>query len=140
MLPIFVDTSGWYAFLDKDDANHESALKFIKELAQLLITSNYIIDETLTLVNDRLGHNVAIKIGQKLWNEEIAQLVRVTSSDEQEAWKIFVKYQDKGFSFTDCTSFVLIERLGIPSAFAFDDYFRQYAKFYCLPPIQDFRL
>ena len=133
MLPIFVDTGGWYAFLDKDDVNHESALKFMKELSQLLITSNYIIDETLTLVKERLGYNVAIKIGQKLWDEEIAQLVRVTSSDEQEAWKIFVKYQDKGFSFTDCTSFALIERLGISSAFAFDDHFKQYAKFYCMP-------
>jgi hypothetical protein len=67
MLPISVDTSAWYAIMDKGDANHKAALKFIKELSQPLITSNYIIDETVTLVKDRLGYNTAIEIGQKLW-------------------------------------------------------------------------
>jgi len=41
--PIFVDTSAWYAYLDKSDANHVAAVKLIEELERPLITSNYIL-------------------------------------------------------------------------------------------------
>ncbi len=39
---------------------------------------------------------------------------------------VFRRYQDKQWSFTDCTSKVLIERLGIAEAFAFDHHFEQF--------------
>jgi len=131
--PIFVDTSAWYAYLDKSDANHVAAVKLIKELERPLITSNYIFDEILTLVKIKLGFHVAISLGQKLWNQEIATLVGITEEDESIAWKIFVQYKDKGFSFTDCTSFVVMERLKINTTFAFDDHFIQYGKFIVIP-------
>lgn len=105
----------------------------MNNLSLPLLTSNYIIDETLTLVKDRLGHHIAIKIGKELWNEEAAHLVRVTSTDEQNAWALFVKYHDKGFSFTDCTSFVLMKRLKITTVFTFDEHFDQYGKFQRVP-------
>jgi len=79
-----------------------------------------------------LGHDIAIDIGQKLWNEEVSTLIRITSTDEENAWKIFVNYQDKGFSFTDCTSFAIMERLGIKEVLAFDDHFSQYNDFIIL--------
>jgi len=47
--PIFVDTSAWYAYIDRSDADHAGAVKLVKELNQPLITSNYILDEILTL-------------------------------------------------------------------------------------------
>jgi predicted nucleic acid-binding protein len=42
---------------------------------------------------------------------------------------MFRQYEDKGFSFTDCTSFALMERLDINTVFAFDDHFVQYGTF-----------
>jgi predicted nucleic acid-binding protein len=59
-------------------------------------------------------------------------LVRITEDDEERAWRIFRQYDDKGFSFTDCTSFALMERLDINTVFAFDDHFIQYGKFVIL--------
>jgi len=50
----------------------------------------------------------------------------VTSIDWEKAWKILEKYSDKNFSFTDCTSFALKERLKIKTAFTFDAHFTQY--------------
>lgn len=131
--PIFTDTSAWYAYIDKSDAEHDSAVKVVKNLNRPLITSNYIFDETLTLSKLRMGHHVAINLGQKLWNREVASLVRVTEDDESRAWEIFVQYEDKGFSFTDCTSFAIMERLRLDTAFAFDDHFVQYGKFIVIP-------
>ena len=130
---IFVDTGAWYALLDKSDANHRVAVKFYDSLVHPLVTSNYIADEVITLVRNRLGYKVAVEIGQKLWDESIANLIRVMPGDEKKAWEIFVGYQDKIFSFTDCTSFALMERMGIMEVFAFDEHFTQYGNFIVLP-------
>jgi len=130
---IFVDTGAWYALLDEDDANHHAAVRFKDSLVHPLVTSNYIADEVITLVRSRLGHNVAVEIGQKLWDESIANLIRVTPRDEIKAWEIFVKYQDKAFSFTDCTSFALMERVEMTEVFVFDEHFKQYGNFIVLP-------
>jgi predicted nucleic acid-binding protein len=130
---IFTDTSAWYAYIDKGDADHVSAVNIVQTLSGPLITSNYIFDEILTLAKMRLGPDIAAVFGEKLWNQEITSLVRVTDRDETEAWNIFLKYKDKGFSFTDCTSFALMERLGISTAFAFDRHFSQYGQFVVIP-------
>lgn len=130
---IFVDTGAWYALLDEDDANHHAAVRFKDSLIHPLVTSNYIADEVITLARSRLGHNVAVEIGQKLWDESIANLIRVTPRDETKAWEIFVKYQEKAFSFTDCTSFALMERVEVTEVFAFDGHFKQYGNFIVLP-------
>jgi len=89
-----VDTGAWYALLDKSDANHHVAVKCYDSLAHPLVTSNYIADEVITLTRNRLGHNVAVEIGQKLWDESIATLIHVMPQDEKKAWEIFVKYRE----------------------------------------------
>ena len=129
---IFVDTSAWYAIIDKNDRDHALAATKIQVLDRPLVTSNYIFDEILTLLKAKLGFAVAVNFGQKLWNQEISALVRITEDDEERAWRIFRQYDDKGFSFTDCTSFALMERLDINTVFAFDDDFIQYGKFVIL--------
>jgi len=87
---IFVDTSAGYALLDKNDANHYAAVKFYDSLVHPLVTSNYIADEVITLARIRFGYKVAVEIGQKLWTESIANLIRVMPEDEKKAWEIFV--------------------------------------------------
>jgi predicted nucleic acid-binding protein len=127
-----VDTSAWYAIIDKNDRDHPTAITKMQNLDRPLVTSNYVLNEILTLLKARLGPSVAIPFGQKLWNQEVASLVRITEKDEERAWGIFEQYEDKGFSFTDCTSFALMERLEINTAFVFDDHFVQYGKFVIL--------
>jgi uncharacterized protein len=50
----------------------------------------------------------------------------LTPGDIELAWQVFRRFRDKDWSFTDCTSRVIIEKLGIPTAFAFDQHFRQF--------------
>ena len=130
---IFVDTSAWYAYFDKSDAKHFSAAQLMSQLTLPLITSNYIADETLTLIQDRIGHHLAVQIGKQFLAEQIAQLARITIHDEKAAFSIFSQYADKKFSFTDCTSFALMERLKIKTAFAFDEHFTQYGRLKVIP-------
>jgi hypothetical protein len=114
-------------------AHHTAAVEFVRTLTLPLATSTYIFDETITLIRAHVGHAAAVRFGEKLRQEQIAKLLRVTEHDEARAWELFVRYQDKGFSFTDCTSFALMERLQLDTAFAFDDHFRQYGKFVVVP-------
>ncbi len=57
----------------------------------------------------------------------------MSPEDEEFAWRIFRRYDDKAFNFTDCTSFALMDRLDIMMVFTFDQHFEQYGKFICLP-------
>ena len=53
-------------------------------------------------------------------------LHRATEADMRRAREIFEGFTDKEWSFTDCVSYAVIERLEIEKAFAFDDHFRQF--------------
>ena len=92
---IFVDTSAWYALADTSDAHHPAATQFIHTLTTPLVTSTYILDETVTLLRSHLGHVMARSFGERLRQEQIALLLRITEPDEQRAWDIFVRYDDK---------------------------------------------
>ena len=129
---IFVDTSAWYAIIDKNDQDHKAAIQKIQILDRPLVTSNSFFDEILTLLKTKLGPTIAILFGQRLWDQQVSTLLRVTEEDEERAWGVFRQYADKGFSFTDCTSFALMERLDINTVFSFDDHFVQYGKFLIL--------
>lgn len=89
------------------------------------MTSNFVLDETITLCLYRLGHHAAVAIGEAIIHARTVDLVRLTSEDEKAAWSLFVSRADKDYSFTDCTSFALMRRLGLATALALDDDFAQ---------------
>ncbi|NLY75495.1 MAG: PIN domain-containing protein [Firmicutes bacterium] len=122
---IIVDTSAIYALLDKSDDNHqkakESFINLSKENRNILIT-NFILAECHAIISSRLGHELARK-----WLENLCWPVeRITEDDEKRAREIILTYTDKSFSYTDATSFAVMERLGVTIAFAFDQHFPQF--------------
>jgi hypothetical protein len=121
---IFVDTGAWYALVDKDDADHTAAVIFLAANTTPLITTNAVFSETITLIRYRIGHEAARIFGQKLKESTFVRMVAVTPADEDRAWEIFTKYQDQDFSFTDCTSFAVMQRMKLATAFAFDRHFK----------------
>jgi predicted nucleic acid-binding protein len=129
---IFVDSSAWYALVNARDKNHLAAKRFL-EASHRLLTTNFVIDETITLVLVRKGYQAAVDLGEQLWSEEQARIVWLSRADQRAAWQLFKRYSDKEFSFTDCTSFVVMERLGLAHAFAFYEHFSQTGQFVCVP-------
>ena len=128
----FVDTGAWYALLDKRDPDHAPVTEAFRAYRGRLVTSNYIFDEAVTLARYRLGWEVAHKLGAELRAQRVARLERVTQKDEAAAWSIFEQHQDKRYSFTDCTSFVLVQRLGLAVCLAVDSDFLSFG-LHCLP-------
>lgn len=120
---IFVDTGAWYALVDSDDSDHRAAAAFLVANTIPLITTNFVFSETVTLIRYRLGHEAARSFGQKLKESSFVRVVGVSPADEDRAWEIFTKYGDQDFSFVDCTSFAVMERMKLSTAFAFDRHF-----------------
>ncbi len=118
--PVFVDTAGWYALLDRDDQDHVKADKWFREEERTLLTSDYVLDETLTLARQKLGHGPAVTFGEKLRASTRTQMTAVRKQDREQAWNTFKRYEDEAFSFTDCTSFAVMKRLDLKIAFTFD--------------------
>jgi predicted nucleic acid-binding protein len=129
---VFVDSSAWYALGNARDKNHLAAKRFL-DAGHRLLTTNFVIDETITLVLVRKGYQAAVDLGEQLWSEEQARIVWLSRADQRAAWQLFKRYSDKEFSFTDCTGFVLMERLGLTHAFAFDEHFDQTGQFARVP-------
>lgn len=130
---IFVDTSAWFAHAIPDDEHHEEALGWVRQNRLLLVTTDYIIDETLTLLRARAQTLRATQLGELLFSGNLAQMHYLSQDDIQHAWQVFRQYTDKEWSFTDCTSRVVMEELGITDAFFFDQHFRQFGTVAVLP-------
>lgn len=125
MEKIIVDTSAIYALIDRSDDYHERAKNLFKKLSEQdvdLIITNFIVAETHALILSRIGHELARRwIKNLVWKIE-----RVTEQDEKRAREILIAYEDKSFSYTDATTFAVMERLKLSVALAFDHHFTQF--------------
>jgi predicted nucleic acid-binding protein len=125
---LFADTAGWMAAADAADSKHRATIstrdKWFEEGGHL-ITTDYVIDETLTLIRIRLGLDAA----EEWWNIVAAsRRVRqelIDGDRAERARAIFFRYRDKEFSFTDCTSFAVMRELRLRVALTTDRRFRQ---------------
>ncbi|MGM0653112.1 MAG: type II toxin-antitoxin system VapC family toxin [Bacillota bacterium] len=127
MRKVFVDTGAWYALKNKNDPNHSAAVAFFRSLPEagtICYTSDYIIDETITLTRVRLNnHQAASTLAQELLSEQAAKVIYTAPLYLPRALAIFKKFADQNFSFTDCTSFAIMENMKIEEALAFDHHF-----------------
>jgi len=118
------------------DKNHMAALDYMDSLEEgtLLVTSDYVYDELLTLLMVR-GHKQRAIEWMDLCEQGAFEIEWATRADFSQATQLFRNYVDKSWSFTDCVSFTMIDHLDIKEAFAFDDHFRQSGKFRVVPDV-----
>ena len=135
MEKIFLDTSFLFAYHNIDDAYHEKSINLVNEIANNNMNcfiSDYIFDEILALLLSRVNKLKAIEVCNKLINEVKSGNIELKYIDNEvflEALGIFIQFEDKEWSFTDCTSYVIIKNEGIEKAAAFDRHFRQFRQF-----------
>lgn len=123
---LFVDTGAFVARYVERDQHHEAARRAWSKLEsdrRRLITSNFVLDETFTLLGRRAGHRFAASRAREILTSAELDVIRVDADTELRALDLFEKFFDQAVSFTDCVSFVLMSRNGITDAFAFDHHF-----------------
>lgn len=123
---IFIDTSAFYALLDRDDSNNQKATKvwtYLLGAEYTLVTSNYILVETFALMQNRLG--LAAVRG---FQEDILPLITlefVSPEMHRSGIAALLSASRRSLSLVDCVSFELMRSSGIKSVFAFDNHFKE---------------
>lgn len=128
---IFVDTGFLYALVDERDQNHQRVIEVLSEyrnqdLEAFGLTTNHVVDETITLIRKRshrdrgVAHDVAVEVGQKLYDGVFGRVHHVTPSEERKAFEYFTRHKDKVYSMTDCVSFVIMDAYKITEALTVD--------------------
>jgi len=123
---VFADTSGLYALVDKNDACHAPAREAVAEIlreGRRLVVTDYVIDESVTLAKARGGARVADRVLDLV---ERSQGIRIEwiGPDRFAATRAFFrKHADHAYSFTDCSSFVVMRELRLDRALTTDRHF-----------------
>ena len=78
---IFVDTSAWFASAVDEDINHSAASQWLEQKGEALVTSDYIVDETLTLLRARGQPTAALTLGRHFFNGTIATVHYLTEAE-----------------------------------------------------------
>ncbi len=128
MSRIFVDASGYFAYFNRRDASSAQALRIMARLAgeqASLVTSNFVIAETHALLLNRIGRAAAVRFLEAVFSGS-TRIIRVLEADETKAREIIRHLSDKDYSYTDATSFAIMERLHIKEALSFDEHFVQF--------------
>lgn len=116
----FIDTSALYALADARDPNHASARgAFAAELAKgrTIVTHNYVLLETIALLQRRLGLDPALRLAEDAANFRLEWITRARHDKALDALR---EAESRALSLVDHVSFVVMRELGISRAFAFD--------------------
>jgi predicted nucleic acid-binding protein len=133
---VFVDTSAFYAVLDADDFLHpagRSAWVRLLEERGGLHTTSYVLVETMALLQRRIGVE-----GPRTFVSDILPVVQVVWVDEgihRSAQHALLVASRRDLSLVDCVSFEAMRRLGLTTAFSFDQHFSEQG-FQLLPAVR----
>ncbi|HSV30414.1 MAG TPA: PIN domain-containing protein [Atribacteraceae bacterium] len=132
-MSVYVDTSAILAVLDADDENHESAKRTwidLLESREAIVCNNYLLVETYTLVQYRLGMEALRAFHEDVF--PILNLEWIDDSLHRQAANALLTANRRNLSLVDCASFNSMRLLGLKKVFAFDKHFAEQG-FTCIP-------
>jgi|SRR5580700_1904280 predicted nucleic acid-binding protein len=125
---VFVDTAGFLALWDAGDKHHAAATGLHAELTRKrrrFLTTDYVADETVTLLVVRHSHGAAADFLETVAQSEVLRVEWVGPDRFHAAAGFFRRHADKAWSFTDCVSFVVMQELSIRDCLTTDRHFQQ---------------
>ena len=133
-MSVFVDTSALYAFMVRTEDRHADCVRALRaavEAGRVLQTTNYVVIETIALLQHRLGLepvrdlvDSVLPLMEIHWVEGLLHRTAVTR---------LLRSDRRRLSFVDCVSFEFMLSQGLRDALALDDDFAGEG-FKLLPP------
>ena len=124
-MTVFADTSGIFAALVRNDANHEPARETLAGLLDdpeaTITTTDFVLLETMALLQARVGLDAALKFDRDL--RPVLDVTWVDSALYSRAIRRLNLRQRRRVSLVDCISFVTMEEAGLRTAFSYDQHF-----------------
>ncbi len=125
-MSVFLDTSALLAVLDADEAPHSRVDAIWRRLLgerRPLVTTNYVLVETVALAQSRLGLDATRALQQDV--VPVLRVIWVTAEVHQAAMTALVTAGRRRLSLVDCVSFEVMRREGLEEAFALDRHFAE---------------
>jgi predicted nucleic acid-binding protein len=122
----FIDTSAFFALLDREDSNNRKAKNILERILipqNTLLTSNYVVVESFSLIQHRLGLQAV-----REFHEDMLPLINIEWIDKavhEAGISALLTASRKKLSLVDCVSFEVMRNLGIRKVFAFDPHFEE---------------
>jgi predicted nucleic acid-binding protein len=122
---VLIDSDAFVGLLYEKDAHHQKAVALFSQLENkkiALVSTNYIILETATVLSHRQGQSVArmfLKFVQQI------PIIHIGEALHKQSLDLFRRQIRRGTSVVDCSNVVLMKHYGIPKIFSFD---KVYAK------------
>lgn len=121
----FIDSSALFVWGDRTSEEGREIESFLRAERPRLVTTNFVLAETLSLITKRIGKARGLEVGEILFSSKIVRLVFLEESLQREAWQMYKKYKDKDFDLIDATSFVFCQKYGIKETVTLDRHFSQ---------------
>lgn len=127
---LFIDTGGWFVIHNKREPRHTEVNRFYRKFRShggTICTTDYVLDETLTLLFRRLSFSVAgeaMSILDNAVKQGYLKLEWISPQRFEKAKEFRLRFQDKPeISFTDLTSMVVMKELELVSILTDDEHF-----------------
>lgn len=134
MPEVIVDTSALIAFFVRSEKHHPAARRYASQhpTARWIILET-VFDEFVTWMRAKVSISDSIQVGRILREEHL--YVNISDADDAATWEIFCQYDDKEWSYTDCSTVVMARKLDVSEVFAFDKHIRQMSDLgiHCVP-------
>ena len=130
MKPVFADTGFWIALLYPKDRFHQEAIELYRSLQKQkrkVVTSDLVLTEFLNFFSS-FDANLRQKAGLMVKKtQSYTNILVLPQSKElfQQALELYLQRADKAWSLTDCSSFLIMEEMGLTEALAHDKHFSQ---------------
>ena len=126
---IFIDSDVFVAFIKKDDSLHVPVRRVFQRLQEkqtVFCTSNYVFAEVVTVLSQRVSHELAVKFIEALHAPDADIEVQwVDIETEARAIGIFRRQTSKNVSFVDCVNMAIVQIHGIDAIFSFDAVYKK---------------
>jgi hypothetical protein len=124
---VFIDTSGFYALLAKEDDRHQQAVEYLQNAAESrmrFVTTDYVLDETATLLKARGQSALLAPFFERIFASSSCRVVWTDAERFHQTRSFFLKHRDQPWSFTDCLSFCVMKESHAREALTKDAHFK----------------
>ncbi len=125
MTTLFADTSFFVAYLSKRDEAHTWAVEYMTQSPDQILTSEWVLAELGNFLAQGPGRRLFGRLVRALYDDSRFEIAGADNVPFLEAFQLYVRRTDKGWSFTDCTSFQLMKARRIADALTTDKHFAE---------------
>ncbi len=122
---VFADAFYFIARLNRRDPYRSRVLNLLQGFEADIVTTEWVLMEVVDALASSQAHGLLYDYVTELRNSSSCEVVPASSELFNRALNFFHRHNDKEWSLTDCTSFIVMRDLGIKEALTGDKHFEQ---------------